>query len=100
MMPRTDPATAGALCPATFTEILSLIRSGERRAWSALLPLVYADLHRLARAYMRDYPAGPLLQPTALVNETYLGLLRQKSAEWKSKAHFLGIAALLMRRIL
>jgi RNA polymerase sigma-70 factor (ECF subfamily) len=82
------------------TEVLARIRTGESEAWNDLLQLVYADLHGLARAYMREHPSGPILQPTALVNEAYLRLVRQKSAEWRSRSHFFGVAALLMRRIL
>lgn len=82
------------------TEVLSRVGTGEPQAWNALLPLVYDDLHRLAGAYMREHSPGGILQPTALVNETYLRLLRQKSVEWKNRTHFFGVAALLMRRIL
>ena len=73
---------------------------GQPEVWNSLLPLVYSDLHRLARTYMREQGPGATLQPTALVNETYLGLLRQTAVKWKSRTHFFGIAALLMRRIL
>lgn len=86
--------------PGAVTEALSRVGLGEPQAWSALLPLVYGDLRRLAGAYMREHGPGGILQPTALVNETYLRLLRQKTAEWKDRTHFFGIAALLMRRIL
>jgi RNA polymerase sigma-70 factor, ECF subfamily len=86
--------------PGAVTEVLARVRTGDLEAWNALIPLVYADLHRLARAYMREHEPASVLQPTALVNEAYLRLLRQKCSEWKSKAQFFGIAALLMRRIL
>jgi RNA polymerase sigma-70 factor, ECF subfamily len=66
----------------------------------SLAPLVYAELKKLARAYMRKERAGHLLQPTALVHEAYLGLLRRKSIQWESRVHFYGVAGLLMRRIL
>jgi RNA polymerase sigma factor (TIGR02999 family) len=89
-----DPA------PGAITQALYRVRTGESDAWGALLSLVYADLHRLARAYMREKSPGTILQPTALVNEVYLRLLRQKAADWKSRTHFFGVAALLMRRIL
>lgn len=84
----------------SVTEILSRVGTGDPQAWDSLLPLVYSDLHRLAGAYMREHDPGGMLQPTALVNETYLGLLRQKSVDWKNRTHFFGVAALLMRRIL
>ena len=86
--------------PGAITAILSRVRTDDPAAWGELLPLVYNDLHQLAQAHMREGRPGNLLQPTALVNETYLRLLRQKVVEWKSRSHFFGIAALLMRRIL
>ncbi len=86
--------------PGAITSQLARLSLGQPEAWNALVPLVYNDLHRLARAYMRHHTPGATLQPTALVNETYLRLLRQTTVEWKSRAHFFGVAALLMRRIL
>jgi RNA polymerase sigma-70 factor (ECF subfamily) len=86
--------------PGAVTEVLLRVGTGEPQAWNSLLALVYDDLHRLAGAYMREHSAGGMLQPTALVNETYLRLLRQKSVDWKNRTHFFGVAALLMRRIL
>jgi RNA polymerase sigma-70 factor (ECF subfamily) len=86
--------------PHAITVILSRVRTGDSAAWGELFPLVYGDLHQLARARMREERAGNIFQPTALVNETYLRLLRQKVVEWKNRTHFFGIAALLMRRIL
>jgi RNA polymerase sigma factor (TIGR02999 family) len=65
-----------------------------------LLPLIYDELHRLARHYMHNEQAGHLLQTTALVNEAYLRLLDARAIEWQSRAHFFAIAARLMRRIL
>jgi len=99
-MSSADPFAGARPEPGTITEVLSRVRSGEREAWNALFPLVYSDLHRLAQAYMREHSPGAILQPTALVNEAYLRLLRQKCVEWKSRSHFYGVAALLMRRIL
>ena len=86
--------------PGTITAILSRVRTDDPAAWDELLPLVYSDLYQLAQAHMREERPGNILQPTALVNETYLRLLRQKVVEWKSRSDFFGIAALLMRRIL
>ena len=94
----TDCATTPV--PGAITEVLLRLGPGQPEVWNALLPLVYSDLHRLARSYMREQGPGATLQPTALVNETYLGLLRQTAVQWKSRTHFFGIAALLMRRIL
>jgi RNA polymerase sigma factor (TIGR02999 family) len=64
------------------------------------MPLVYEELHRLARHYMRLERAGHTLQTTALINEAYLRLVDQRSVRWQNRAHFFAIAAQLMRRIL
>jgi RNA polymerase sigma factor (TIGR02999 family) len=86
--------------PGAITERLARLRPDQPEVWNDLLTLVYSDLHRLASRFMRDQVSGATLQPTALVNETYLRLLRQTAVEWKGRAHFFGVAALLMRRIL
>jgi len=99
-MSSADSVIAPEPAPGAITVALSRVRTGEPEAWGALLRLVYADLHGIAQAYMREHSKDSILQPTALVNEAYLRLLRQKSVEWKSRAHFFGVAALLMRRIL
>ena len=67
---------------------------------SALLDLVYAELHRQAHRYLQRERIGHTLQTTALVHEAYLKLSKQKSVAWKSRAHFFAIAATVMRRIL
>lgn len=64
------------------------------------MPLVYDELHRLAGAYLRRERGGHTLQPTALVNELYLKLIRQDDTCWQNRAQFFGVAAQLMRRIL
>ena len=82
--------------------------SGLLRAWSEgdlearerLMALVYEELHRRAAAYLRRERLDHTLQPTALVNETYLRLIGQERVVWQSRAHFFGIAAQMMRRIL
>ncbi len=86
--------------PGAITAQLARLSLGQPEAWNTLVPLVYNDLHRLARSYMRRHTPGATLQPTALVNETYLRLLHQTAIQWKSRAHFFAISALLMRRIL
>jgi RNA polymerase sigma-70 factor (ECF subfamily) len=86
--------------PGAITAALSRLGTDGPEAWNDLLPLVYRDLHGLAEAYMRGHGGDGILQPTALVNEAYLSLLRQKVIEWKNRAHFFGVVALLMRRIL
>lgn len=73
---------------------------GRADALDALVPIVYAELRRLAAAYMRRERPGQTLQPTALVHEAYLRLLRQRPVSWVNRAHFLAIAARLMREVL
>jgi hypothetical protein len=72
---------------------------GDGKAAEALFPLVYAELHRLARAYMRRERPDHALQATALINEAYLRLAQQ-DVDWNSRAHFIGIAPQVMRRVL
>ena len=73
---------------------------GDDGALGELLPLVYAELRRLAAGYLRRERPGHTLQPTALVNEAYLRLVDQSHVHWQNRAHFLGVAAQMMRRIL
>ncbi|HEY4960942.1 MAG TPA: sigma-70 family RNA polymerase sigma factor [Terriglobales bacterium] len=81
------------------TELLVAWSKGDERALDALTPLVYDELRRLARSYMRQERAGHTLQSTALVHEAFLRLVDQR-VKWNSRAHFFGIAAQMMRRIL
>lgn len=85
-------------------EITVMLRSlnadTSRDALDALLPLVYDELHRQARRYLRGERRNHTLQTTALINEVYLRLIGQRSVEWQNRAHFFGIAANMMRRIL
>jgi len=71
-----------------------------RDALHALMPVVYDDLRRIAAGYMRREPSGHPLQPTALVSEVYLRLIDQQRVKWRNRAHFFGVAAGMMRRIL
>jgi RNA polymerase sigma factor (TIGR02999 family) len=73
---------------------------GDHRALDALTPIVYAELRRLAHRYMRRERADHTLQTTALVNEAYIRLMPQRGVHWANRAHFFGIAARMMRRIL
>jgi RNA polymerase sigma-70 factor (ECF subfamily) len=73
---------------------------GRHDAFDHLAPLVYDDLRRLASGYMRREPADHPLQPTALVHEAYLRLIDQDKVKWRNRAHFYGVAASMMRRIL
>jgi RNA polymerase sigma-70 factor (ECF subfamily) len=82
------------------TQLLVAWNGGDGAALEQLIPLVHAELHRLARRYMGQERAGHPLQPTALVNEAYMRLIDWKNVEWKNRAHFFGVSAQLMRRIL
>jgi RNA polymerase sigma factor (TIGR02999 family) len=83
-----------------ITELLSKWTGGDSAALEALIPLVYNELHRLAHRYLRGEKQGHTLQSTALVNEAYLRLVSQAPGRIDSRAHFLGVAAHLMRQIL
>ena len=83
-----------------ITHLLQRWSGGDERAPDALIPLIYPQLYRLARIYMRRERRGHTLRATALVNEAYLRLARQNRIDWRSRAQFLGIAARFMRRIL
>ncbi len=85
--------------PGEITRLLSELQNGNAEASDRLIPLIYAELHRLAASYMRRERRSHTLQATALVNEAYLRLVRQQ-AGWRSRAHFFAVAAQLMRRIL
>jgi len=80
--------------------LLSALTNGEEGAASKLIPMVYDELRRLAGSYMRRERVDHTLQATALVNEAYLKLIEQRAVNWQSRAHFFGVAAQLMRRIL
>jgi len=82
------------------TQLLIDWSKGDQAALEKLLPLVEEELRRLAGRYMRRENPGHTLQTSALVNEAYLRLIEQKSVHWQNRAHFFGIAAQLMRRIL
>jgi len=85
---------------ADVTALLSELTKGNPDAGSKLIPLVYDQLRRLADGYMRRERPGHTLQTTALVHEAYLKLLGQHSVDWQNRAHFFGIAAQVMRRVL
>jgi RNA polymerase sigma factor (TIGR02999 family) len=82
------------------TQLLQSWSDGNRAAMADLLPLVYDELRRLAASYMRFEAPGHTLQATALVHEAYMKLIQQREVSWKSRAHFFGIAAQMIRRIL
>ena len=82
------------------TELLVEWSNGNQAALDKLMPLVYEELHRLAHRYMGHERRGHTLQTSGLVNEAYLRLIDQTRVQWQSRAHFFGIAAQMMRRIL
>jgi RNA polymerase sigma factor (TIGR02999 family) len=86
--------------PRDVTALLREWSGGDSAASERLMPLVYDELRRLARGYLRRERADHTLQPTALVNEAYLRLVDQTRVNWQSRAHFYGIAARMMRRVL
>lgn len=88
------PSTKG------ITQLLVAWSGGDEAALEELTPLVYAELHRLARHYMSRERSGHVLQTSALVNEAYLRLIDWKSVRWQNRAHFFAVSAQLMRRIL
>src|SRR5215470_11468474 len=84
-------------------EVSGLLRAwsdGDQRALERLTPIVYDELHRLARRYMKRERSGHSLQTTALVNEAYTRLVDYRRMQWQNRAHFFAVAAQLMRRIL
>lgn len=83
-----------------ITQLLIAWNNGRPDALEDLLPLVYGELRRLAARYLQREPADHTLQPTALVHEAYLRLVDQRQVQWQNRAHFYGIAAKIMRRIL
>ncbi|MBK9316943.1 MAG: sigma-70 family RNA polymerase sigma factor [Acidobacteria bacterium] len=83
-----------------ITRLLIDWSNGDQASLDKLMPLVNAELRRLARRYMQRENPGHTLQTSALVNEAYLKLIDQKNVQWQNRAHFFGIAAQLMRRIL
>jgi RNA polymerase sigma factor (TIGR02999 family) len=86
--------------PTQVTETLALWKNGDPEALNRLMPLVYRELRRLAASFLRREYRHQTLQTTALVHEAYLRLVGQNHTDWKDRAHFFGVAAQLMRRIL
>ena len=86
--------------PAEVTQLLRAWGEGDREALDRLIPLVHAELHRLAHNYMRREQGGHTLQTSALVNEAYLRLVDIKGVGWQDRAHFFAVSAQIMRRIL
>ncbi|HKD06092.1 MAG TPA: sigma-70 family RNA polymerase sigma factor [Bryobacteraceae bacterium] len=86
--------------PGEVTALLSAWREGDQDAFEKLIPIVYADLRRIAARYMRSENEGHTLQTTALVHEAYLRLTGERERSWENRAHFFGVAAQIMRNLL
>lgn len=99
-MRKSPPKTLMPPGPHQVTTLLKEWSDGDRTALEQLMPLVYDELHRLAHQHMRREKPGNVLQTSALINEAYLRLVDEPRVHWQNRAHFFGIAARLMRRIL
>jgi RNA polymerase sigma factor (TIGR02999 family) len=86
--------------PPDVTALLADWSRGDREALGQLVPAVYAELRRIAARQLASERVGHTLQPTALVHEVYLRLVDQRQVDWQNRAHFFGVAARVMRRIL
>jgi RNA polymerase sigma factor (TIGR02999 family) len=86
--------------PHDVTQLLDDLSAGKEHAFDDLMPLVYRELRRQAAGYLRRERQNHTLQPTALVNEAFLKLVQQRNVRWQNRAHFFGVAAQAMRRIL
>ena len=92
---REDRAGRGEI-----VQLLDRLDRGDRAVLDDMLPAVYAELKRLAGAYLRRERPGHTLQPTALVHEAYMRLVKQRTVDWRNRAQLLGVAATAMRRVL
>lgn len=95
-----SPMSDAAPTSPQVTQLLVAWSKGDEVARDQLMPLVYEELHRLAHRYMKRESPGHTLQTSALVNEAFVRLVDQKNVRWQNRAHFFGIAAQMMRRIL
>ena len=86
--------------PGEVTVLLQKIRHGDSHAIDKLIPFVLHELRTLARLQLRNERSDHTLQPTALVNEAYIRLVGDQARDWQSRAHFIGVSASVMRRIL
>jgi len=99
-LPDADDGGAGRAAKDQVGELLRAWTEGDASALERLTPIVYDELHRLARRYMRGERPGHSLQTTALVNEAYMRLVGYERMRWQNRAHFLAVSAEVMRRIL
>jgi RNA polymerase sigma-70 factor, ECF subfamily len=95
-----EDTQAGMPAAGEITQLLRCWSKGDDGALAKLTPIVYNQLHRLARAYMRRERPGHSLQTTALLNEAYMRLVDYKRMQWQDRAHFFAVSAQLLRRIL
>src|SRR5208283_5820257 len=93
-------AQTGERAVGDISALLRVWSGGDQSALERLTPIVYAELHRLARRYMKRERPGHSLQATALVNEAYMRLVDYQRMQWQDRAHFFAVSAQLMRRIL
>src|SRR6185437_10867969 len=89
-----------ALAPEDLTRLLNAWNAGDASALERVTPVVYQELHRIARIHLTRERDGHLLQPTALINEAFLRLMGGASVEWAGRAHFFAVVARMMRQIL
>jgi RNA polymerase sigma factor (TIGR02999 family) len=90
----------GLEMPPSVTSLIARLRSGDRAALDQLMPMVYTELHKVAAGYLNGEARSHTLQPTALLHEAYLRMLRVDHPDYKDRAHFFGVAASVMRQIL
>ena len=98
--PSPDGSLMRAQSSKEITHLLVAWSEGDESALQQLAPLIHSELHRLAHNYMSRERPGHLLQTSALINEAYVRLIDWKNVRWQNRAHFFGVAAQLMRRIL
>ena len=98
--PETSDSRDRLTSPGEVTQLLLEWNEGDGSALDRLLPIVYAELHRVADNYLRRERPGHTLQATALINEAYLRLVGAQNVQWENREQFFGIAANLMRRVL
>ena len=99
-MTRHEKNASATALPGAITALLNDVTAGKRDAFDRLLPLVYDELRLRAARYLRRERPNHTLQATALVHESYLRLVDQREVRWQNRAHFFGVAAQAMRRIL
>src|SRR5438132_9728540 len=92
--------TASKLSSQEMTQLLLNWGRGDQSALDQLMPLVYGELRKMARQHLNKERPGHTLQTTDLIHETYLKLVDQRRVQWQNRAHFFGVSAQLMRRIL